>query len=213
MAESEEEPEQPQSEAIESSNDENKVVIVLNKPPNARNHQGKQSNIIVRQITNKRPKKDILNLTKDSKQKSVKEEKDEEIDFIVLEELSQDAVENSQKPVEKENDETEQCSSKRMRLDIEQTIHKSNESIQPEKVEEIVVQKPAARIAPDVIVARKSTDGIVSSTETVDANNEETYFALSLVGILKRLPPHKRAIAKCHILSYLTELEYGSTSI
>lgn len=55
-------------------------------------------------------------------------------------------------------------------------------------------------------------DVLVSSSEKVDSNSEETYFALSLVGILKRLPPHKRAIAKCHILNYLTELEYGSSS-
>lgn len=55
-------------------------------------------------------------------------------------------------------------------------------------------------------------DLLVSSSEQADSNNEETYFALSLVGILKRLPPQKRAIAKCHILNYLTELEYGSSS-
>lgn len=41
------------------------------------------------------------------------------------------------------------------------------------------------------------------------AGNEETFFALSLVEILKRLPHKKRAIAKCHIITYLTELEYG----
>lgn len=40
-----------------------------------------------------------------------------------------------------------------------------------------------------------------------EANNEETYFALSLIGTLKRLNPRKRAIAKCNILKYLTELE------
>lgn len=55
-------------------------------------------------------------------------------------------------------------------------------------------------------------DGLVTSTDMIDSNNEETYFALSLVGILKRLPAHKKALAKCHILNYLTELEYGSIS-
>lgn len=49
--------------------------------------------------------------------------------------------------------------------------------------------------------------------DSVDANNEETYFALSLIGIFKRLPPQKRAVAKCNILRYLTELEYGSSAI
>lgn len=46
-----------------------------------------------------------------------------------------------------------------------------------------------------------------------ETNDEETYFVLSLVGIFKRLSPHKRALAKCNILRYLTELEYGSSSI
>lgn len=41
-------------------------------------------------------------------------------------------------------------------------------------------------------------------------DNEETFFALSLVEILKRLPHKKRAKAKCHIINYLTELEYDS---
>lgn len=41
--------------------------------------------------------------------------------------------------------------------------------------------------------------------------DEDRYFALSLVGIFKRLTPQKRAMAKCHILQYLTELEYGNT--
>lgn len=48
------------------------------------------------------------------------------------------------------------------------------------------------------------------SLDSAESNNEETYFALSLIGTLKRLDPRKRAIAKCNILSYLTELEYGS---
>lgn len=44
-----------------------------------------------------------------------------------------------------------------------------------------------------------------------DLNNDETYFVLSLIGTFKRLPPQKRAIAKCNILRYLTELEFGET--
>lgn len=42
-----------------------------------------------------------------------------------------------------------------------------------------------------------------------DFNNDETYFVLSLIGMFKRLPPQKRAIAKCNILQYLTDLEFG----
>lgn len=45
-----------------------------------------------------------------------------------------------------------------------------------------------------------------------DANNEDIYFVLSLSEIFKRLPPQKRALAKCNILRYLTELEYGSSA-
>lgn len=91
---------------------------------------------------------------------------------------------------------------------------------------EIVIKEPR----PSIVVKQESTNKItppaqpahsaasnadlmVSSTEKTDSNNEETYFALSLVGILKRLSPHKRAIAKCHILSYLTELEYGPSDL
>ncbi|XP_055304624.1 uncharacterized protein LOC129569612 [Sitodiplosis mosellana] len=210
MAESEEEPEQCQSEPIESSNEQNEVVIVLKKSPNIQMLQRKSSN--VSQIKPNLDKR-IMNLKKELERKPAKEEKDEEIDFIVLEEISQEATENTEEPVE--NEEVEPNASKKMRLEMEQTAHGPNESSQPEKVEEIAIQKPAVQKITNVQlpVARKSTDGIVSSSETVDANNEETYFALSLVGILKRLPPHKRAIAKCHILSYLTELEYGSSSL
>lgn len=93
--------------------------------------------------------------------------------------------------------------------------HESDETVE----KQVVIKKPS----PSIVVNKNSTnkitppaqpvpsnaDLLVSSTEKTDSNNEETYFALSLVGILKRLSPHKRAIAKCHILSYLTELEYG----
>lgn len=212
MAESEEETEPFQSETIESSNEENKVVILLNKSPNAQFYQGKSSNIIMRPTLSKSSDEKIVKLTKGTKRKL---EKNEEIDFIVLEEKSQDAIENSQNVVEISDDtveskEIEQIACEKKRFEIEQST--LNEFSQPEKVEEVVIQKPVTRIKSEAIVTRSSTDGIVSSSETVDGNNEETYFALSLVGILKRLPPHKRAIAKCHILSYLTELEYGSSS-
>lgn len=51
--------------------------------------------------------------------------------------------------------------------------------------------------------------GRIIQLDLNEASNEETYFALSLIGTLKRLDPRKRAIAKCNILKYLTELEYG----
>lgn len=72
------------------------------------------------------------------------------------------------------------------------------------------VPSAATKEIPQNQKSANNVDLLVSSTEKYDSNSEETYFALSLVGILKRLPPHKRAMAKCHILNYLTELEYGS---
>lgn len=46
----------------------------------------------------------------------------------------------------------------------------------------------------------------------IESHDEETLFALSLVGTLKRLPPQKLAVAKCHILTYLMQLEYGDVN-
>lgn len=209
MAEIDDEPEQSQSDTIDPPNESNQVVILLNKSVNARNHQRKASNILnSRQIPNKNSNEMILTMKKDSERKP---EKDEMIDFIVLEEDIPDEVDNQHEPVE--NEETDQSTSKKMRLEVKETPHQRNGSSQFEKMDEMAILKPSPQSISDVVLPRNSTDGIVSSSETVDANNEETYFALSLVGILKRLPPHKRAIAKCHILSYLTELEYGSASI
>lgn len=93
--------------------------------------------------------------------------------------------------------------------------HEGDETVE----KQLVIKKPS----PSIVVNKESTNKItapawnadlmVSSTEKTDSNNEETYFALSLVSVLKRLSPHKRAIAKCHILSYLTELEYGPSEL
>lgn len=55
-------------------------------------------------------------------------------------------------------------------------------------------------------------EGPRSRANPIDSNDEETLFALSLVGTLKRLPPPKLAAAKCHILTYLMQLEYGDAS-
>lgn len=99
---------------------------------------------------------------------------------------------------------------------------KSNETTTNVHVIEQQKQYPAKSIEKlKTIVATKVCDSNASEgsasvsssvNELIDSKDDETYFVLSLAGILKRLPPHKRAIAKCHILSYLTELEYGSTS-
>lgn len=77
-------------------------------------------------------------------------------------------------------------------------------------------QTKTAMIADETSPSEISAFGLnslVTSSDTSGASgNDEMYFALSLVGILKRLPPQKRAKAKCHILTYLTELEYGTSS-
>lgn len=58
----------------------------------------------------------------------------------------------------------------------------------------------------EVKETRESSRYNISS---IDSQDEETFFALSLVRQLKRLPPQKLAIAKCHISTYLTQLEFG----
>ncbi|XP_031628417.1 PH domain-containing protein DDB_G0275795-like [Contarinia nasturtii] len=209
--EQEQEQEQSQTESIKSSDE---VVVLLNQMVKFRERtqlQFKQSpkKRTIENDANTKPEekeaeKMILN---DLKRKPIEnllqslEDADDEINYILLEDKSQDSI---------EPEDNEPNTSKKIRIEIEQ--NQSNGISQEEKVDKIV-QKSGTPIKPAVIVARNNVDGVVSSSETVDRNNEETYFALSLVGILKRLPPHKRAIAKCHILSYLTELEYGSSSL
>lgn len=195
MAESEDDTDQNETEIVESTNRQNDTVVLLNrtlvriqgKPSEAAIHRVQIENIATETV-------EIENVTPAKSFKMESDKDNDEIDFIVLEENSQESCEN----------EIEVMPNKRIRLD---------EAIQQEKVVEIVKEKPKTAVKLNTPIAKCSIDGVVSSTETVDSNSEETYFALSLVGILKRLPPHKRAIAKCHILSYLTELEYGSSSL
>lgn len=204
MAESEEETEPNCTE-----NDKLAVteVIILPNKSNIESHQAKFKQIDFKSYT-KTPKIDVKML-KCHQSTPADEKKDIEVDFIVVEE-SIDA------PLKNEVIKSEPGSSKKMRFQIESTTNNVNESDSPKEAEEIITIHPkaVAQATPSSILLKNTAiDGIVSSSETVDCNKEETYFALSLVGILKRLPPHKRAIAKCHILSYLTELEYGSSSL
>lgn len=57
--------------------------------------------------------------------------------------------------------------------------------------------------------AKQTTESSRYNISSIDSQDEETFFALSLVRQLKRLPPQKLAIAKCHISTYLTQLEFG----
>lgn len=213
MAESEEDVEQSQSDANESTNDDNNFTIVLNKSSNARNRLDKQSDESAKEIDITTSSTQIVTLNMDVKRKRnllSLDDKDAEVDIIMVQEDS----------IKSEINEKEQISSKKLRTGIQETTteqepisNRLNESVSKVSSELIIIPSKSqkSQIKPDLLRSRISTDGIVSSTEAFDANNEETYFALSLLGTMRRLTPHKRAIAKCHILSYLTELEYGSS--
>lgn len=204
MAESEEEAEPSRTDIEESAKGE--VIILLNKSP-AQGQPDKPKQIEIKAVA-KTPKTNLKRLKRKASTPA-QEENEIEVDFIVVEE-------NNGAPLKNEVTKSEPGSSRKSCITIEPTTNNVNESESRKEVEEIITiqSKAAARVSPNSIQPKNSPiDGIVSSSETVDFNKEETYFALSLVGILKRLPPHKRAIAKCHILSYLTELEYGSSSL
>lgn len=136
-----------------------------------------------------------------------------EIDFIIFGEHGQEPIKLEESEQISREGESVQSASKNKRLRFESSINRPNESSQKELNEEMLTREADVPKKLGASMVKSSSDGIVSSSEIVDDNKEETYFALSLVGILKRLTPHKRAIAKCHILSYLTELEYGSNSL
>lgn len=208
MAESEDEAEQSASETPESSSEPNEVVILLNKTPNS---QAKQLQNAATRNTYSKSRKPTP-----SKTISVPEhgKNDVQVKFIVLEDKSTEPkrMNDDENTIRTEDNESGPSSTKKSRL--EPTSQQTDEFPKQDSPEENIVQlKDPVQKSPKPILLQSNTEGIVSSSEAVDSNNEETYFALSLVGILKRLPPHKRAIAKCHILSYLTELEYGSSSI
>lgn len=203
MAESEEDEDKSEqtTESTESTNDQNKVIILLNKSPNARIQQS-QVKIQDTQTSKIVQVKDLKR-----NRKVIDDDKEMEVDLIVLgnDDESQKANEDESEP------------GKKLRVEIESTTNQAKES-SPKKLtkistEEVFIIQSQPQIAADSLRPRKSIDGIVSSSEAFDTNNEDRYFALSLLGTLKRLTPHKRAIAKCHILSYLTELEYGSSSL
>lgn len=215
MAESEEDTEQIQTEVdvqnepTESADEQNKVIVLLNTSPKVRNYseKSKEIEITAKNVDTARSKMAVKkNLKRVHDPLAEPDKEDVEVDFIVVEE-------NHQK---KNGEESDKSSSKKMRPDIEPTTSRTNESSQKSSDEVIIIQskpaKPQLKLE-SPLRPKNNIDGIVSSTEAFDANNEETYFALSLLGTLRRLTPHKRAIAKCHILSYLTELEYGSSSI
>lgn len=204
MAESEEETEPIRPKTPESTNDQRKLVIRVSK---AAVHMQKQNPVKITYAGNRKFK---IN-------PALETSKNDEAEYVVLEnhpnqrKIPPNTMSEGENSSPSGENESGPSSTKKMRINIEPTTE-SNQ-LQEDK-EEIVIQ-PQVPVPIDLkqIPVQHCVEGIVSSSEAVDSNNEETYFAMSLVGILKRLPPHKRAIAKCHILSYLTELEYGSSSL
>lgn len=63
--------------------------------------------------------------------------------------------------------------------------------------------------ASDVSSSTNKSNDMVASGSIHISNEEDKYFALTLIGMLQRISPQKKAFAKVNILRYLTELEYG----
>lgn len=202
--ESDEEREKNQDDLrIEATNEQTELVIVINKSPNAPVKKiGLPQRILNKSAEVKA--KTLPKILKRTHTASVQEDQHIELDLNTLDEEQIHSEDNKNG--------YDDVPSKRLAQESTKDAKNNPETAKTERIEnhsKSECKKPAADVS---LLKKLSSDGIVSSSETFDATNEETYFALSLVGILKRLPPHKRALAKCHILSYLTELEYGSSS-
>lgn len=182
------------------------VIILLNESSNARTYleKSKQSNANTKHIDTSIAR--ILKINGNSKRKNdelILDDTDEEVDFVV--------IESDQQHDEFIAIESNSNSKKKLRSETESTTNRQTESGVNNLASDNEIKNPQTK--QDILLSKITNNGIVSSTDAFDANNEETYFALSLLGTMRRLTPHKRAIAKCHILKYLTELEYGSSTI
>lgn len=78
-------------------------------------------------------------------------------------------------------------------------------------------RRPKQKLLRRVIVRQQKTKTdqpeILKRDAAMPASDEDTYFALSLVGCLQRLKPMKKAMAKVNVLRYLTELEYSDKAV
>lgn len=201
--ETEEQLEQNQNETSEPNNEENELIIMLNNPQDGQifTDNIKQEDGEPKKSADTSPAKMLLKKDSNRKQHPPEDEGNdsarEPYHLIVVEEKnpSIESNENGQTP----------ATNKRIRLEIEpMSKNQVNESSQN--------MVHVAKNPPVPMQPRKSIEEIVSSSEAFDTNNEDKYFALSILGTLRRLTPHKRALAKCHILSYLTEIEYGNSN-
>lgn len=213
--ENDEKVEQPQAEAIEINTDQNNVVVLLSNTQNA--HRNPTDNTIQKakkpKVTDapaSNSKRVIMKKDSNSLEHPSTDNNNEvelELDLIVVDEKKTDQSNESN-----ENGQATKTR-KRIRLEVEPLISLTNESSQNETKE---IKSPSVPVPvpmrSHLLQPRKSIEEIVSSSEAIDTNSEDKYFALSILGTLRRLTPHKRALAKCHILSYLTEIEYGNSN-
>lgn len=194
--------ETPTETSKSTNNDQNNVIIVV------QNEQNAQISADLTMEMNSQPKATdssaskclILNKKLKNVQCPTMDESNElplEVNLIVVDEKKTTQTMKS--------NENGQTSSKRLRLEIEPLTNQTDKSSQNTQI-------PPDPLRSELAQPRKSIEELVSSSEAFDTNNEDKYFALSILGTLRRLTPHKRALAKCHILSYLTEIEYGNSN-
>lgn len=218
---SQERTEEPQTDAPEVNTDYNNITIVLKNSQTAQTPTDSCSRVEMV----KRPKvteasaiasKRMLLKKNDSNRSEKRPSTDDnndielEVDLIVV-----DEKETDQSTESNENGQTPATNRKRLRLEVEPLISQPNESspnVEKDQPISSKVKSPSIPQRTSPPQSRKSVEEIVSSSEVFDANSEDKYFALSILGTLRRLTPHKRALAKCHILSYLTEIEYGNSN-
>lgn len=127
-------------------------------------------------------------------------ENDEDLNSLVDSQHETEPVPNKRRRHDSTDRFSEQVLSSTMRQPNEATTMTSPANTnQTESVTKNVAQANAE----EVIELPRIT------ASAIESHDEATLFALSLVGTLKRLPPRKLLTAKCHILTYLTQLEYG----
>lgn len=216
--ESQETVDNTQTEASELNDDQNNITILLHNSKKAQKSSTNSADNTIQMVKMPKvietPAPKRMSLLKKNYSRLEKHpptddnnEIELEVDLIVMDEKKTDQTIESN-----ENGETS-TNRKRLRLEVEPLINISNESSPTVEKE---IKSPAVpehtnltQVQPQ---PRKSIEDIVSSSEAFDTNSEDKYFALSILGTLRRLTPHKRALAKCHILSYLTEIEYGNSN-
>lgn len=146
---------------------------------------------------------------------------DDDVELIVTNDQNKIGAEDGEPLIEQLDEIEEEIAvpAKRRRSASEREIIAKSPAPVTQPDESSRVTHPTINHQPEDVSKTIATDrdgevieGPRSRPNPVDSNDEETLFALSLVGTLKRLPPPKLAAAKCHILTYLMQLEYGDAS-